>query len=89
MDATVADKLSADSLAYLLIITRLCHNLSGLSPELGACVRKSFDEATSKAEDVAIHLGERARPEYTIEAIRVIEQIRGGVLSSKRKPRSV
>ena len=83
MDTRVTDKLSADSLAHTLIITILCRNLVKISPEIAACVRESLNEAARKTDDIAIQLGVSARPEFTIEAMRVVEQIRTGVLGSK------
>lgn len=80
-----ADNLQGYCLAHLTIITHLCRNLARMSPALEACVRKSLDEPASKVEDIAIRLGKGAPPELTIEALRIVEQVRSGVFSGEGK----
>jgi hypothetical protein len=89
MDQDAFDKLAAHSLAQLTILTHLCRHLARVSPKTAACVRKALDESSSKVEDIAIILGKSVRPEYTIEALRIVEQIRTGALGSESKPSGI
>lgn len=76
--------LGANILALRAITVQICRQLSLTSPEIDRAIRDAFDKASSKVEDTAIIMGERVPPEYTVEALRIVEDTRTAVFSGKR-----
>jgi len=67
--------LAAETLALQFLFVNLMAGLRshGISPDL---LEKVFSFAADSAEDFAIHIGKKASPAHTVEAVRIIEQLR-------------
>jgi hypothetical protein len=79
--------LSAETFALQTIITQTLARLSGLSPEIDRALRDGFDDAANVAERLAIHFGKAARPEHTVKALRIVEELRTVVFGDQDKPK--
>ena len=78
--------LSAETIATQYVLTQLLLTLSKLTPDLNRAVREAFDDASSIAEIVAINLGKTAKPEQTIKAMRIVEDMRAVIFGRENKP---
>ena len=79
--------LSAETLALQTVLTQTLSRLSRLSPEISRAVRDGFDDAANVTERLAIHFGKAARPEHTVKALRVVEEMRAVVFGDKGEPK--
>jgi hypothetical protein len=75
--------LAAHQLAFRSILAALCRRLAGVSPDISSAILEALDEAARKVEDAAIILGERVPPEYSVEAMRIVEDTRVAVFGSE------
>lgn len=78
--------LSAETIATQYVLTHLLLRLSKLTPDLNRAVREAFDDASSIAEILAINFGKTARPEQTVKAMRIVEDMRAVIFGRENKP---
>jgi hypothetical protein len=79
--------LHAETLALQIVLVKVLAQLQTASPELAERIVAGLNDAANQAEDFAIHFGERAAPEHTVKAIRIVEEVRTAIVGDKDKPR--
>ena len=77
---------AAHMLALQTLTINLCRQLARSSPETAGLIQRAFDDSASGVESAAIVLGKRTPPEYCIEALRIVENMRSDVLGDPSKP---
>jgi hypothetical protein len=84
---TETNALSAETLALQYILANLMYQVRKVSPELGSAIELALNDAASGVENLAISLGKTASPQYSVKAIRVVEELRATALGNEKKPR--
>lgn len=74
--------LASETLALQILLTNLVMGIreAGVSDDI---LKKVFDISADTAEDLAIKLGPKAQSAHTVEAVRVIEQLRAQIFPGK------
>jgi hypothetical protein len=81
------ENLSAETLALRTVFVALCFSLMRHDETMRGSISNAFDAAARFVEDVAIRHGKSASPEHTVNAIRIVEELRAAILGDKTKPR--
>jgi hypothetical protein len=78
--------LAAETLAYSLVIQGVLSRLAR-NPAFKTSIEEGFDQALEIAQSVAVKFGSTASPDHTTKCIRIIEELRAGVLGPDGKPK--
>jgi hypothetical protein len=77
---TDSEILRAEVVALQAVLIAVFRRVVEDRPELGPIFCQAFDEADAALTGVAIRMGMQAPRETTIGALRVVEEIRAGVI---------
>lgn len=83
------NSLSAETMALQAAVVGVCAALIQQEGSLATPISNGLDAAARFVEDVAIATGKRARPEHTVKAVRVVEELRAAIFGDKAKPRHI
>jgi hypothetical protein len=74
------DTLKGQVLAAHIIIGFLCKALAGASLETRGIVERAFDDAANTAEHAALAFGKTVSSKHTVEALRLVEEMRSAII---------
>jgi hypothetical protein len=81
------ESLAAETFAVEAILTMVFYRLGRVNPAIAAAISSGFDDAASFIETTAIKRGKTATPQYVVEALRIVEQLRTASLDNQQKPK--
>jgi hypothetical protein len=81
--------LSAETLAFSAILGFVFLRLRAADPRLAAAIAEGFDDAADFVEHFAIKTGNAPSADHTVQALRVVEDIRTTAIGGKGKPKHV
>jgi hypothetical protein len=83
MDTSDAAVLHAEVAAVQAVLISVLRKLTAQRPDLEGRLREAFDEAEIILAGLAVNLGEQPTSITTLNALRVVEEIRLGVLRDR------
>jgi hypothetical protein len=78
--------LTAETLALTYVVGNVLANLARI-PALRPAIIEGFNQSADMADSIAINFGKSARPEHTVKAVRIVEEMRAMVLGNEGKPK--
>jgi hypothetical protein len=81
------ESLAAETLATQAILAMVFHRLGRVNPSIAAAITSGFDDAASFVERTAMKRGKTPTPQYVVEALRIVEQLRAASLGNQQKPK--
>jgi hypothetical protein len=81
------ESLAAETLAFGAILAMVFHKLSRVNPTIAAAISSGFDDAAGFVESTAMKHGKPTPPQYVVEALRIVEQLRAASLGNQQKPK--
>jgi hypothetical protein len=81
------ESLAAETLAFGAILAMVFHKLSRVNPTIAAAISSGFDDAAGFVESTAMKRGKSTPPQYVVEALRIVEQLRVASLGNQQKPK--
>ncbi len=79
--------LSAETLALQAVLNSVLARIVAADPKLMPAIAHGFDDAANHVENLAIKLGKAARPEHTVKALRIVEEMRAATFGDHDEPR--